>query len=55
MQRRRSRRNRDRVLDLAGARDLGLELGDLRAHRELPGGEHLGDLGQLVGADVGPG
>jgi hypothetical protein len=43
------------VLDLARARNLGLELGDLRAHRELPRGEHLGDLGQLVGADVGPG
>ena len=50
-----SRRDGDGVLHLARARHLGLELGDLRAHRELPRREHLGDLRELVGADVGPG
>ena len=44
----------ERVLDLAEARDLRLELGDLRAHREHPAREDLGDLGELRLAHVGP-
>ena len=54
MERGRSGRDRDRVLDAAGARELGLELGDLRAHRQLARLEHRRDLRQLLGADVGP-
>ena len=54
VQRRGAGRDRDRVLDLAGARELGLELGHVRPHREHAALEHLGDRGELLGADVGP-
>ena len=55
VERRGARRDGDRVLDAARARELGLELGHLRAHRQLAGLEHLGDLGELLLADVRPG
>jgi hypothetical protein len=42
------------VLDLAQACQLALELGHLRAHREHPARQDLGDLGELRLADVGP-
>ena len=54
MQRGGARGHRDRVLDYARARELGLELCDLRPHRQHPAVEYLGDLGQLLGPDVGP-
>ena len=55
VQRRRPGRDRDRVVDLARARQLGLEGLDHRPHRQLPALEHLADGVELVGADVGPG
>jgi hypothetical protein len=42
------------MVDLARARDLRLELLDLRPHREDAAVEDLLDLRQLGGADVGP-
>ena len=54
VQRRRPRGDGERMLDLARGGDLRLELGHLRAHREHPALEHLGDLGELALADVGP-
>ena len=54
VQRCRPRRDRDGVLDLARARQLALELGHRRAHREHPARQDLGDLGELRLADVGP-
>ena len=54
VQRRGSRRDGERVLDLAGARELGLELGHLRAHREHAALQHARDLVQLGCPDVGP-
>jgi len=42
----------ERVLDRARARDLVLELGDLRPHREDAALEHAGDLVELSLADV---
>ena len=53
MQRSRAGRDGDGVLDRAGARELLLELGDLRPHGQLTGGEHLGDGGELLVAHVG--
>jgi hypothetical protein len=41
------------VLDLAQARDLGLELANLRAHREHAALEDLGNLGELRLAEIG--
>ena len=54
VQRRGARRDRDDVVDLAETGELALELGHLRAHREHPALEHLGHLGELGLADVGP-
>jgi hypothetical protein len=42
------------MLDLARARELLLELGHLRAHRQHAALEDAGDLGELGVADVGP-
>ena len=53
MQRSGPRRHGHGVLDLARAGELGLELGDLRAHRQVARIEHVRDLRQLVGPDVG--
>src|SRR5438105_5585708 len=53
VQRSRSGRDDERVLDGAGRREPSLELGHLRAHRELTALEHRGDLGRLLGAHVG--
>ena len=47
-------RDGERVLDLARARELGLELGHLRAHREHAALQHARDLVQLGCPDVGP-
>jgi hypothetical protein len=44
----------ERILDLAGPGKIGLELVDLRAHREHAALEDLGDLGELDLAGVGP-
>src|SRR5712691_5719185 len=43
------------MLDPGRLLEQRLELRDLRTHRELPGLEHLADLGELLLADVGPG
>jgi hypothetical protein len=43
------------VLDLARPLELGLELADLRPHRELTGRKHARHFVQLVGAYVRPG
>ncbi len=48
-----ARRDRDGVRRPDGVREQLLELGDLRAHRQLPGLEHVADLGELGLADVG--
>jgi hypothetical protein len=55
VERGRPRRHRDHVLDADGVGEQRLELLDLRAHRELPGREHLADLGQLLLPHVGRG
>src|SRR5215210_4818274 len=39
---------------LACRRETLLELGDLRAHRQLSGLEHLRDRGELLLAEIGP-
>ena len=54
VQRRGARRDGDRVLDLADARDLRLELAHLRAHGEHAALQDLRDLGELGLADGGP-
>ena len=54
VQRRRAGGDGERVLDLAGPRDLGLELLDLGAHREHAAREDLGHLGELGLTDVRP-
>ena len=54
MQGRRPGRDSEGVLDLAGARELGLELGHLRAHRERAALQHARHLVQLGCPDVGP-
>ena len=43
-----------KALNLAEARDLGLELENLRAHGEHAARQDLGHLGELPRADVGP-
>ena len=52
VERGRAGRDGDGVLDPAGARELVLELGDLRPHGQLTGGEHLRHGGELLVADV---
>ena len=47
VQRRRARRDRERVLGLAGPRELVLELRDDRAHREHAALEHVADRVEL--------
>ena len=54
MQRGGAGRDRERVLDVAQPRELRLELGHLRAHREHAALQDLRDLGELGLADVGP-
>ena len=44
----------ERVLYLAGGGELRLELAHLRAHREHPALEHLGNLRELALAEVRP-
>ena len=51
----RARRNRRRMRGAHGARDSGLELLDLRAHRQLAGADDLLDRCELLVPDVGPG
>ena len=53
VQRRRAGRDDDRVRGAAGLREPLLELGDLRAHRQHPGRDDLGERGDLGLADVG--
>ena len=55
MERGRSRRDGDRVLDSARAGELIFKLVDLLPHRQLPAFEHLGGGGGLLLAHVGPG
>jgi hypothetical protein len=54
MERRRARRDGNRVLHLARVGDSGLELRDTRAHRQHPALEDGRDLRELRLADVGP-
>jgi hypothetical protein len=54
MDRGRPGRHRDRMLDLTGAFELGLELGDLLTHGQHPAFEHLGDRGGLLRPGVRP-
>ena len=55
VQRGRSGRDRDGVLDAARLGEEALELGDLRPHRQVPAFEHLRDGLRLLAARVGPG
>ena len=48
-------RDGERMLDSAGLGEARLELGDLRAHRQLPALEHLRHRVQLCLAEVRPG
>src|SRR5262249_14190370 len=48
----RAGRDGDGMVDRARRRERGLELADLRPHRQLPALEHLGSGRDLVGADV---
>ena len=54
MERRGPRRDGRRVRRADRTRDRGLELLDLRAHRELPGAHDLRDRGELRVPDVRP-
>src|SRR5262249_39576911 len=54
VQRRRSRGDHDRMLDTAGRGQEPFELRDLRALRQMPGLEYLGDRVSLPAARVGP-
>ena len=53
VERRRPRRNRDRVCRAHRAAERLLELGDPSSHRQLPAREHPSDRGELGLADVG--
>ena len=55
MERRGAGRHGHRVRRPDGAGEQALELPDLRPHRQLAGGEHLRDRGELGLADVGTG
>ena len=54
MERGRARRDGERVLDLAGGGELGLELAHLRPHREHAALEDACDLVQLGLTDARP-
>ena len=51
----RPRRDDDGVLGAAGRGEAAFELGDLRAHGQLPALEHFGDGLGFSGADIRPG